>query len=154
MDGAVKGGIMDYQIERSVEIKAPLQRVWTALTDYCEFGKWFHVDLDQPFEEGHVSTGRMTYPGYEGYPWKAIIEKIQPESLFAFSWSHEDQDVEGSTRVEFHLQPQGNGTLLTVKESGFEALPEDARLRILRSNEKGWKIQTENVRNYLEQRTQ
>ncbi|MBI41486.1 MAG: vanillate O-demethylase oxidoreductase VanB [Leptospiraceae bacterium] len=142
---------MDYQIERSVHIEASLEVVWTALTDHRQFGEWFQVALDQPFEVGQLSTGKMTYPGYEGYPWRARIEKMEENRVFAFSWSHEDQEGDAETRVEFHLQTENNGTLLTVKETGFDGLPEDARLKILRSNEEGWKIQLQNIKEYSEQ---
>ena len=107
--------------------------------------------MDQPFQEGGESTGRMTFPGYEGYPWKARVRKMDSHRLFSFSWSHEDQDVAGETLVEFHLRAEEDCTILTVIESGFESLPEDARLKILRSNEEGWKIQTENFRKYIEE---
>ena len=33
------------RIERSIEIRAPLARVWRALADAEEFGAWFGVEL-------------------------------------------------------------------------------------------------------------
>jgi hypothetical protein len=32
---------MDDRIEKRIELKAPVSRVWRALTDYREFGEWF-----------------------------------------------------------------------------------------------------------------
>ena len=29
------------RIEKQIELKAPVSRVWRALTDYREFGEWF-----------------------------------------------------------------------------------------------------------------
>ena len=52
------------RIEKRIELKAPVSRVWRALTDYREFGQWFKVKLDGPFLVGQVSRGRITYPGY------------------------------------------------------------------------------------------
>ena len=34
---------MTDRIEKSIEIEAPVSRVWHALTDHQEFGKWFRV---------------------------------------------------------------------------------------------------------------
>ena len=51
------------RIEKRIELKAPISRVWRALTDYREFGEWFRVKLDGPFVQGQVSRGQITYPG-------------------------------------------------------------------------------------------
>ena len=40
---------MENRIEKHIELKAPVSRVWRALTDYREFGEWFRVKLDGPF---------------------------------------------------------------------------------------------------------
>ena len=56
---------MSDRIEKRVELKAPVARVWRALTDHREFGQWFRVNLAGPFVPGQVSRGKMTHPGYE-----------------------------------------------------------------------------------------
>ena len=66
---------MTDRIEKSIELNAPVERVWQALTDYKEFGEWFRVKLDGPFVAGEVSTGRITYPGYEHIKWEATIKE-------------------------------------------------------------------------------
>jgi hypothetical protein len=40
---------MNDRIEKRIELAAPTSRVWRALTDYLEFGKWFGVRLEGPF---------------------------------------------------------------------------------------------------------
>src|ERR1700674_3555543 len=60
---------MNSVIEKRIELKAPVSRVWRALTDYREFGEWFRVKLDGPFAPGQLSRGRITYPGYEHVKW-------------------------------------------------------------------------------------
>jgi uncharacterized protein YndB with AHSA1/START domain len=52
--------------------------------------------------------------------------------------------------VEFTLQPQDGGTLVTVTETGFAALPEDRRVLMLRDNREGWEIQTVNLKRHVE----
>ena len=54
---------MDDRIEKRIELKAPVSRVWRALTDYREFGEWFRVALEGPFEPGKPVRGRITWPG-------------------------------------------------------------------------------------------
>ena len=73
------------RIEKTIELKAPVSRVWRALTDHREFGAWFRVKLDGPFVPGEVSRGQMTYPGYEHLRWEAVVQKMEPERLFSFT---------------------------------------------------------------------
>ena len=142
---------MAERIVKTIELGAPVSRVWRALADPTEFGQWFRVKLDGPFEPGAVSTGMMTYPGYEHCPWRAIIERMDHERLLSLRWHDFDESsgVEISeqpmTLVEFRLKPTADGTLLTITESGFEAIPEPRRHEVLRGNTEGWDIQANNI---------
>ena len=148
---------MENRIEKQIEIKAPVSRVWRAISDYREFGQWFRVKLDGPFVAGQVSTGHMTYPGYEHLPWEAVVQEIQPEKLFSFTWKPYavdpavDYSNETPTLVEFRLQPTPNGTLLTITESGFENVPASRREEAFRMNDGGWSIQIKNIEAYVAQ---
>jgi uncharacterized protein YndB with AHSA1/START domain len=148
---------MTDRIEKTVELKAPVSRVWKALTDHKEFGTWFKVDLDGPFVAGRVSTGHITYPGYEHLKWEAVVQKMEPERAFSFTWHPygiepgTDYSSEIPTLVEFTLEKTATGTKLTVVESGFDRLPVHRRVIAFRSNEGGWTIQMQNIAQYLEQ---
>jgi uncharacterized protein YndB with AHSA1/START domain len=150
---------MSDRIEKRIELKAPISRVWRALTDYREFGEWFRVKLDGPFVAGQVSRGEITYPGYEHLKWEAVVQKMEPERLFSFTWpqptSHERVDSrvnyseEPSTLVEFTLEQTARGTFLALTESGFEMLPDDRRLEAFRRNDGGWTEQMKNIESYV-----
>jgi uncharacterized protein YndB with AHSA1/START domain len=145
---------MSERIEKRIELKAPVSRVWRALTDYREFGKWFCVKLDGPFVAGHISRGQITYPGYEHIKWQAIVQKMEPERLFSFTWHHSfdpNADIykEPTTLVEFRLEKIEAGTQLTLTESGFENLPENLRLEAFRRNDRGWSEQMKNIENHV-----
>ncbi len=75
---------MENRIEKRVELKAPVSRVWRALTDHREFGEWFRVKLDGPFEAGQISRGHITYPGYEHVKWEAVCAKNGARAAFFF----------------------------------------------------------------------
>ena len=143
------------RITKVVELAAPPARVWRALTDHEEFGTWFRVDLDGPFEVGAQVTGRMTYPGYEGVGWSALIESMEPERRFAFSWHpgncelETDFSAEPTTLVEFLLEPTAGGTRLTITESGFSKLSDPRRLEALRSNRQGWDLQSQHIADHV-----
>ena len=146
-------------MEKRIELKAPISRVWRALTDYREFGQWFRVKLDGPFVPGQVSRGQMTYPGYEHVKWEAVVQKMEPERLFSFTWPHPkslekahyspDSSKDPTTLVEFRLEKTASGTLLVLTECGFNNLPGDLRLEAFRRNEGGWTEQMKNIERYV-----
>jgi uncharacterized protein YndB with AHSA1/START domain len=145
------------RIEKQIELKAPVARVWRALTDYREFSKWFQVNLEASFVPGQTSRGQITFPGYEHLKWEAVVQKMEPERLFSFTWHpyaldlQRDYSKEPSTLVEFRLVRKGDGTLLTVTESGFSKLPADRRLEAFRMNDGGWAEQMKNIERHVEQ---
>ena len=143
------------RIEKVVDLDAPVARVWRAITDHEEFGTWFRVRLDGPFEVGKTTTGHITYPGHEGVEWVSRTEEIVPEQLFRFSWPpgavdpDTDYDDDAKVTVEFRLEPIAGGTRLTIVESGFLQFSERKRLDVLRANEQGWEIQAGNVADHV-----
>jgi uncharacterized protein YndB with AHSA1/START domain len=142
-------------IEKEIELKAPVSRVWRALTDYREFATWFRVELDGPFIVGKATHGRNKHPGYEHIRLEITARQIAPETLFAYTWhpyaidADTDYSKETPTLVEFRLTPQAGMTLLSVRESGFDAVPEHRRAEAFRMHEGGWAAQLANVEKYV-----
>ncbi|MGA8073739.1 MAG: SRPBCC family protein [Candidatus Acidiferrales bacterium] len=149
---------MENRVEKRIELKAPVARVWRALTDYREFGEWFRVKLDGPFVAGEISRGHITHPGYEHVKWEAVVQKMETERLFSFTWHPYavdpkiDYSKETPTLVEFRLEKTAGGTLLVVTESGFDKIPDGRREEALRKNEGGWTAQMKNIESYVAQR--
>jgi len=148
---------MTDRIEKTVELRAPVSRVWRALTDHKEFGQWFRVRIDGPFVPGQVSRGNITYAGYEHVKWEAVIQKVKPEHYFSYTWHpyavdrDRDYSAEPSTLVEFTLEKIATGTRLRVVESGFERLPSNRRDEAFRMNEGGWSAQMQNIARHVDQ---
>ncbi len=149
---------MDDRIEKRIELKAPVARVWRALTDYREFGEWFRVKLEGPFVPGKVSRGQVTHPGYEHLQWEAVVQKMEPEKIFSFTWHpyavdpKADYSKETPTLVEFRLEKTQAGTLLVVTESGFDKIPAGRRAEAFLRNDGGWAQQVKNIESYVAQR--
>jgi uncharacterized protein YndB with AHSA1/START domain len=147
---------MAERIEKTVELRAPLERVWRALVDPDEFGSWFRVRLDGPFVVGEVTTGQITYEGYEHYRWVSRTTELdESRHLLSFTWVHPEDPAnpkteDPSTMVEFQLEATPSGTRLTLVESGFEAISPERRADVLRGNEEGWEIQMINIRGHVE----
>ena len=153
---------MENRIEKRIELKAPVSRVWRALTDYREFGEWFRVKLEGPFVPGQTLRGYITHPGYEHVKWEATVQKMEPERLFSFTWPHiksldkadysPDYTGQPTTLVEFRLEKTATGTLLVLTESGFENIPSDRRAEAFRRNDGGWTQQMKNIESYVAQK--
>ncbi|MBX3389439.1 MAG: SRPBCC family protein [Phycisphaeraceae bacterium] len=144
------------RIEKQIEIRSSVDRIWKALTDHREFGAWFGVALEGPFVAGKKTHGRITYPGYEHLVFKVEVVALKPMEYFAFRWHpyainpKVDYSAETPTLVEFHLQPKNDGVLLRVTESGFDKVPAHRRDEAFRMNSGGWEIQVNNIREYID----
>jgi uncharacterized protein YndB with AHSA1/START domain len=143
------------RIEKRVTLAAPRSRVWRAITDAEEFGKWFGAKLEGPFAEGANVRGRITSKGYEHAMLELLIERIQPESLFSYRWhpyavdAKTDYSTEPTTLVEFRFEDADGGTVLTIVESGFVRIPASRRAEAFRMNERGWTAQAKNIERYV-----
>ena len=155
------------RIEKRVLLRAPLDRVWRAISDAEEFGRWFGVRFDGPFVAGASVTAAITgttvddevakrQEPHAGAKSTWQIVAIEPQRRFAYRWhpfavdSNVDYDREPTTLVEFCLAETPDGVLLTITESGFDAIPEARRSASFEANSEGWAIQADLVRRYLE----
>jgi uncharacterized protein YndB with AHSA1/START domain len=147
------------RIEKAIELKATVARVWRALTDHHEFGQWFRVRLEGPFVPGQVARGNILHPGYEHLRWEAVVQRMEPERLFSFTWHpyaidpNQDYSGEPPTLVEFTLEKIATGTRLRIVESGFDKLPAKRRDEAFRMNDRGWSGQSENIARHVEQKS-
>jgi uncharacterized protein YndB with AHSA1/START domain len=146
---------MNDRIEKRIELKAPVSRVWRALTDSREFGQWFGVKPGGPFVTGQITRGPITHPGYEHVIWEVVVHKMEPERLFSFTWHPYavdptlDYSAETPTLVEFRLQKSATGTLLLVTESGFDEIPPHRLVEALRMNDAGWAMQLKSIERHV-----
>lgn len=147
------------RIERSIIINAPRERVWQALTNAEEFGTWFGADLKgQIFVPGQRARGQMTHAGcgHEHVYFDVVIERIEPKDLLSYRWHPYavdpavDYTKERPTIVTFTLKDApGNGTLLTVVESGFDNVPPHRRMEAFRMDSHGWEVQLGNIARHV-----
>jgi uncharacterized protein YndB with AHSA1/START domain len=155
---------MTDKIVKTTILKAPLAKVWNAISDSKAFGTWFGMTIDGPFIEGRTVTGAIAktqvddaiakyQEPYVGVPCELRIERIVPERTLAFWWHPgADPDVGPDapmTLVTFELEEVDNGTRLTITESGFESLPLERRARAFADNEGGWDAQLSLIAKYL-----
>lgn len=143
------------RIEKTIQLKAPRSKVWSALTDAEKFGAWFGVKMAAPFQPNTPVHGRITIKGYEHIQGDWHIERIEPETHFSFRWHPYaidpayDYSSEPMTLVEFTLADEAGGTRLTVVESGFDRIPIKRRAEAFQKNSGGWAAQMTNIERYV-----
>jgi uncharacterized protein YndB with AHSA1/START domain len=147
------------KIERSVPIRAPRSRVWSALADIRHFCQWFRAEPADPgavFQPGAHVRLISTYEGpcYKEEFFVDIVDMV-PERTLSWRWHPgvkmpgEDLSEEPMTLVEFRLEDTAGATLVTVTESGFERLFANRRARVFEENEGGWKSQMASLERYF-----
>jgi uncharacterized protein YndB with AHSA1/START domain len=131
------------QIEREIVIDAPIDRIWTLITESDHVGTWFaDADAEIDLRPG----GAMKLRWEEHGTVHARVERVERPHLFTYRWAN-GTDVEptegNSTLVEFSLAAEGDGTRVRVVEIGFAGLDaSDAeRRRKLDENTEGWGIE-------------
>jgi uncharacterized protein YndB with AHSA1/START domain len=154
------------RIEKKILLHAPLERVWRAISDADQYGKWFGVEFAGAFVSGASLTGKIAptkvdpevaklQKPYEGKPFQIWVERIEPMRAFSFRWHPYavepgvDYSNEPTTLVLFELKEVPNGTQLTISESGFDQIPLPRRAKAFTANDGGWEKQTTLIEKYL-----
>ena len=143
------------RIEKHFEVRAPLSKVWRAVTDSEQFSAWFGIRVDGPFVAGKTVRGFVTSKGYEHFKVEFQVEKIEAERYFSYRWHpypsdpNYDYSKEPATLVEFTLEEIANGTAVTIVESGFDRIPAARRAEAFRMNDGGWTAQVKNLTKHV-----
>lgn len=155
------------RIEKRAVLRAPLARVWRAISDPREFGAWFGMALEGPFVAGQPVLGRIRpteadpevaklQAPHAGTPVQLHVEAVEPPRRLAFRWHPfaidpaVDYGAEPTTLVELVLTPVEGGTLLEITESGFDRIPLARRAAAFTANEGGWAHQLRLVAAWIE----
>ena len=136
-------------ITRVLELPHPQEKVWAALTTTAGLAGWFGSHAD-----GVVEPGQSVKMRWEQYDASSTldIQVVDPMSVFAYCWpvnGTPDGDPR-KTYVEFRLEPQPSGTLLTMTETGFAQLPDEWLDQTYNGNNKGWDSELGELVAYLD----
>lgn len=147
---------MQDSITRTIDLNAPLETVWKALSDYREFGKWFLAEIKAPFIQGTTVSCRSLYPGHEHLSWEMEIIELIPPKRLSFLWPAyygddvvRDANNDPWLKATFTLETVHTMTRLSLTESGFSQLPPDYAPIAIRMNEGGWDEQMKNIERYV-----
>jgi uncharacterized protein YndB with AHSA1/START domain len=134
-------------ITRTLDLPHPQDRVWAALTTADGLTGWFGNKV-----EGDVAAGSDIVMSWdEGHVARIAVKVVDAQSVFAYCWPvyGTPDDDPRRTYVEFRLAAAGDGTTLTVTESGFAQLP-DEWLKSYEGNVEGWASELGELANYLD----
>jgi uncharacterized protein YndB with AHSA1/START domain len=136
----------------TVDIKAPADHVWRALTEAREVARWFAPRVTGSGEQG----GTLVLDWGNGVEWHMPVLRADPHRLLvvgdAGPIGHERQQTgadTGAVRIEYALQAVAGGvTRLTVTHSGFGTGPGwDEMYDGVNS---GWFYELRSLRHYVE----
>ncbi|KJL18817.1 hypothetical protein RL72_03286 [Microbacterium azadirachtae] len=136
-----------FRVTRSIDIAAPVPKVWRAVTDPELLSRWFGRTV--LLGDGAGAHGTMSFEGYGAIPIR--VEAIDPERSVTYRWNNDDAlgmlpaqvDEASSTVFTFTLAAQGEGTRLTVVESGFERTSDP--IANLESHRRGWDFELDKL---------
>lgn len=139
-------------IEREVLIQAPVDRVWSMITEAEHLGAWFGeagADID-------LRPGGALEVRWDGHSLTGVVAVVDPTRRFAFRWRQIDGTADAnladgnSTLVEFSLEREGEATRVRLVESGFAALDLSAedRSSMHESHAGGWPLELGDLEAY------
>jgi uncharacterized protein YndB with AHSA1/START domain len=132
------------RIDRTIEVNAPVDRVWRALTTTKDLSNWFRVTIEGDIAPGAEVWMTSTSPGHEGQRFVVRVTEMSAPHRFAWQWHPGavdpavDYSREPWTTVTFTLEPSGGGTRLSVSETGFDAISLSRRAKVFADNSGGW----------------
>ena len=143
----------EFTVRRTITIQAPINKVWTAITEAEHLAKWFpHSAVLGAVAVG--SEGVFTWDDYGNFAVR--VEEVDPPRVIAYRWSNDSAQGAESDRIDparstvfrFTLEEIDGGTQLTVVETGFGTLSDAAGS--LESHRGGWDSELDELVAYLE----
>jgi uncharacterized protein YndB with AHSA1/START domain len=135
------------RIERTLELAHPPATVWAALTTTEGLGAWFSDEATIDLRPGGSAQLVWTSGKVD-----LRVERVEEPTVFGYTWQIYGlpDDDPRRTYVEFTLEPLGTGTRLTVVETGFAQLPDDAYGKAFGANTEGWLKELNELVDYLD----
>jgi uncharacterized protein YndB with AHSA1/START domain len=134
------------RIDRTIEIQAPPERVWRALTDTRELSAWFQVAIEGDIAPGQEVWMTTVHTEHAGQRFRARFVEMTPPTRFVWQWypgevdPNVDYSREPRTTVTFTLEPSESGTRLSVAETGFNEISLARRAKVYEDNSQGWTV--------------
>ncbi|KMQ72540.1 SRPBCC family protein [Chryseobacterium koreense] len=117
-------------------VNAPVDKVWSAITDKAQMKKWYFDIPD--FEIGIHKQFNFYEPGNEKkFHHHAEILEVIPNVKLKHTWTYPEFSKE-KTIVRWELEPDGDGTMVTLTHKGLENFEHLGKDFEKQSFEQGW----------------
>jgi uncharacterized protein YndB with AHSA1/START domain len=132
------------RIDRTIEIEAPPERVWRALTSATELSSWFQVTIEGEIAPNSEVWMTSVHAQHTGQRFRVRFVELTPPRRLVWQWDPGEVDPsvdysrEPQTTVVFTLEPTATGTRLSVAETGFDAISLSRRAKVYSDNSQGW----------------
>lgn len=136
-----------FAVERSIWLKAPIERVWQAVTDPAQIQQWYSPGTPWRLSALEVGGKLSAYdPESNADTHVQVIEVLDPPRLFvtrALSEGAEPEHV-----ISYYLMEENGGTRLTLTDAGYER-EADAH-NTMEQNAFGFGMVLENLQAYID----
>ncbi len=130
-------------VEHQYFVRAPTRVVFRAITDPGWLKRWLADDAELELRTG----GRYLLAWRDGPRHTGRVVRFVPGKSLTLSWEWDGLDLR-DTRLKLAVEPQGGGTLLHLKHSGF---PCTRRwMDLYGGTEWGWTYFAMNLKSVLE----
>lgn len=132
------------RIDRTIDIQAPPERVWRALTDAEQLAAWFQVTIEGDLAPGNDVWMTSVHPQHSGQRFRVLVKEMTPPRRLVWQWHPGELDPkvdysrEPRTTVTFVLEPTARGTRLVLSETGFDEIALARRAKVFGDNSQGW----------------
>lgn len=128
--------------------KAPVAKVWRALTDRDEMSRWY-FDLEEFRAEPGFEFSFTGGTEHKQYLHLCRVTEVIPEKKLAYTWRYDG--YAGDSLVTFELFPEGDETRLVLTHAGLHTFPADEAGFNQNNFKEGWTYITgTSLKNYLE----
>ena len=136
----------DRTIEQTIEIDAPPETVFRALTDAGELSRWWTTRAESDPRTGgsFAYTWEFEEQTDRNHTREGVYADVTTEERLRYDWPM----PLGPTVVDFRLAPHGDGTRLTLAHEGWGAGDEWEQSH--RMHVSGWQFFLGNLKSYLE----
>ncbi|MEA2902497.1 MAG: hypothetical protein QOH36_2384 [Actinomycetota bacterium] len=105
-------------LEREVVFPVPPDRLWQALTEPESLAGWFGAEVEWDLTPG----GRAHFVDADEGDREGLVDDVSPGRHLRFRWWPEG-DEEAASEVSYRLDPDDEGTRLTVTERRLATAP-------------------------------
>jgi uncharacterized protein YndB with AHSA1/START domain len=135
------------RVEREILIDAPLDVVWSVVTEPEHVSRWFSESATMDLRPGGEVI--LFWEAHGSEYWR--VEEVDPPHFVSFRWRRAELQEDNSTLVEFSLIEEGEGTRLRVVESGFGELhgSDEENAKDAEEHRRGWELELGQLQEYI-----